>query len=470
MLDAVVVGAGPNGLAAAIELARAGWSVRIYEARDTVGGGLRSAELTRPGFVHDICSAIHPLGMGSPFFSQLPLREYGLEWIQPDLPLAHPFDDGSAAVLYRSVEETAAGLGKDGAMYRRLMQPLVDQWPALSADILGPLLKIPRHPFLMARFGIPALAPAKLLANAIFRTPQARALLAGSAAHSELPMEMLLSSSFGLVLMLLGHHIGWPLPRGGSQKIADALAGYFQSLGGEIVTGHPVENVDDLPLSRAVLLDVTPRQLAQMAGHRLPDNYLRALQKYRYGMGVFKIDYALSGPIPWTAPECRRAGTVHVGGTLDEIAISESAAWYGRVSARPMVLVAQQSLFDDTRAPQGQHTVWAYCHTPHGSTADLSGHIERQIERFAPGFRDLILARHSMNSADLQRYNPNYIGGDINGGAQDALQLFLRPVPRLTPYATPAKGLYLCSSSTPPGGGVHGLCGYHAARAVLRAH
>jgi phytoene dehydrogenase-like protein len=468
MPDAIVVGSGPNGLAAAIELARARWSVRIYEARDTVGGGLRSAELTLPGFVHDICSAIHPLGMGSPYFSQLPLHEHGLEWIQPDLPLAHPLDDGSAVVMYRSVEDTAVGLGTDGAMYRRLMLPLVEQWPALASDILGPLIRIPRNPFLMARFGIPSLAPVKLLANILFRTPQARALLAGNAAHSQLPLEMPLSSSFGLVLLLLGHHIGWPLPRGGSQNIANALAGYFQSLGGEIITGHVVESVDDLPPVRAVLLDVTPRQVLQIAGRRLPDGYKRALQKYRYGMGIFKVDYALSGPIPWTAPECRRAGTVHIGGTLEEIAVSESAAWYGRVSHNPFVLVAQQSLFDDTRAPQGQHTVWAYCHAPHGSTADLTGHIERQIERFAPGFRDLILARHTMNSADMQRYNPNYIGGDINGGAQNGLQLFLRPVPRPVPYATPARGLYLCSSSTPPGGGVHGLCGYHAARAVLR--
>lgn len=468
MPDAIIVGAGPNGLAAAVELARAGWSVRIYEGSATIGGGMRSAELTLPGFVHDICSAIHPLGMGSPYFSRLPLHEHGLEWIQPDLPLAHPLDDGSTAVLHRSIEDTAAGLGKDGPAYRRLMQPLIEHWPALASDILGPLIRIPRNPFLMARFGIPSLAPAKLLANLLFRTPHARALFAGNAAHAQLPLEMPLSSSFGMVLMLLGHHVGWPLPRGGSQSIANALAGYFQSLGGEIIIGHMVENVDDLPPARAVLLDVTPRQLLQIAGHRLPDGYKRALERYRYGMGVFKIDYALSGPIPWTAPECRRAGTVHVGGTLNEIAVSESAAWYGRVSDKPYVLVAQQSLFDETRAPQGQHTVWAYCHAPHGSTADLSGHIERQIERFAPGFRDLILARHSMNTADLQRYNPNYIGGDINGGAQDALQLFLRPVPGLMSYKTPAKDLYLCSSSTPPGGGVHGLCGYHAARSVLR--
>lgn len=468
MLDAIVVGAGPNGLAAAIELARAGWSVRVYEARDTVGGGTRSAELTLPGFVHDVCSAIHALGMASPYLSQLPLQDHGLQWIQPDIPLAHPLDDGTAVTLLRSVDETAAALGRDGAMYRRLMRPLVDHWPQLSEDILGSLIRIPRHPFLMARFGLAALPPAKTLSRAIFRTPQARALMAGNAAHSQLSLEHLASASFGLVLATLGHAVGWPLPRGGSQRIADAMAGYLQSLGGEIVTGHPVENLDALPPARAVLLDLTPRQVVQIAGHRLPQRYKSALECYRYGMGVFKVDYALSGPIPWTAEACRRAGTVHIGGTLDEIAVSESAAWHGGICEKPFMILAQQSLFDDIRAPQGQHTCWVYCHTPHGSTEDMTERIEQQIERFAPGFRDLILGRHTMNSADFQRYNANYIGGDINGGAQDMLQLFLRPVPRIVPYTTPVKGLYLCSSSTPPGGGVHGLCGYHAARAALR--
>src|SRR5690606_32704836 len=324
MPDAIVVGAGPNGLAAAIELARAGWSVCVYEARETVGGGTRSAELTLPGFVHDICSAIHPLGMGSPFLSQLPLHQYGLEWIQPDIPLAHPLDDGTAAVLHRSLDETAAALGRDGAAYRRLMRPLVENCDALAADLLGPLLRIPRRPLLLARCGIRALLPGKLLARLIFRDAPARALLGGSAAHSLLPLEMPLSASFGLVLLLLGHAIGWPLPRGGSQRIADAMAAYLQSLGGEIITGHPIHNVDELPPAQAVLLDVTPRQLLQMAGQRLPDSYKRALSNYRYGMGVFKVDYALAGPIPWRAPACRRAGTVHVGGTLEEMAVSES--------------------------------------------------------------------------------------------------------------------------------------------------
>ncbi|MAS32483.1 MAG: FAD-dependent oxidoreductase [Anaerolineaceae bacterium] len=468
MPSAIIVGAGPNGLAAAIELARAGWSVRVYEAKDTIGGGARSAELTLPGFVHDICSAIHPLGAGSPFLSQLPLGDYGLEWIQPDIPLAHPLGDDRAVALYPSIDETAAQLGVDSRTYCWLMEPLADHWPQLSTDILGPLLRIPRHPFLMARFGITAVAPAKLLARTLFRTPQARALLAGNAAHSQLPLEMPLSASFGLVLMLLGHVIGWPLPRGGSQSLMNAMAAYLQSLGGEIITSRPVENVDDLPAADAVLLDITPRQLLQLAGHRLPDGYKRWLENYRYGMGIFKLDYALAGPIPWRAEACRRAGTVHVGGPLDDVAVSESAAWHGGISDRPFLIVAQQSLFDDSRAPAGQHTCWAYCHTPLGSTEDYSERIEQQIERYAPGFRDLILARHTMHSSDYERYNPNYIGGDINGGAQDALQLFFRPTPSLVPYATPAKGLYLCSSSTPPGGGVHGLCGYHAAQAVLR--
>ncbi len=468
-LDAIVVGSGPNGLAAAIELARAGWSVRVYEAKETVGGGMRSAELTLPGFTHDICSAIHPLGMGSPFFSQLPLHEHGLEWIQPDLPLAHPLDDGRAVTLQRSLDATVADLGRDGRAYQLLIQPIVEHWSALAGDILGPF-GIPQHPFVLARFGLTAIAPAKTLARLAFRTEAARALFAGNAAHALMPLEHPLSASFGLVFESLAHSVGWPLPRGGSQSVADALAAYFKSLGGEIMTEHPVENVDALPAARAVLFDVTPRQLLQIAGHRFPTNYVRALERYRYGMGVFKVDYALSGPIPWTAPQARRAGTVHVGGTLDEIAVSESAAWYGKTSDRPFVLVAQQSLFDDTRAPAGQHTGWAYCHVPHGSTVDMTAIIDAQIERFAPGFRDLILARHTMNAADFEAYNPNYIGGDIGGGVQDIFQLFTRPTIRAVPYSTPAQGIYLCSSSTPPGGGVHGMCGYHAAQAVLRAH
>lgn len=466
-VDAIVVGAGPNGLAAGIELARTGRSVRIYEARETIGGGARTAALTLPGFQHDICSAIHPMGLASPFLSRLPLGDYGLRWVQPDLPLAHPLAGGKAAVLYRSLDETAGNLGLDGGRYRLLMEPLVDQWDNLLHDILGPF-KIPRHPFLLARFGLPALLPVKTLARLLFRTPQARALLAGNAAHSLMPLEHPLTSAIGMVLVLLGHAVGWPIPVGGSQSIVNAMAAYFESLGGEIVTGHPVEHIDALPPARAVLFDVSPRQLLNIAGSRFPAAYSRDLERYRYNPGVFKIDFALDGPIPWLAPECRRAGTVHVGGTLEEIAASESAMWYGRHSDRPFILVGQQSLFDDTRAPAGKHTVWAYCHVPHGSTEDMSGRIEAQIERFAPGFRDLILARHTFNTAEMEAYNPNYVGGDINGGVQDLFQMWTRPTVRPVPYSTPAKGIYLCSASTPPGGGVHGMCGYHAARAVLR--
>jgi phytoene dehydrogenase-like protein len=467
--DAIVVGSGPNGLAAAIELARAGWSVAVYEAKPTIGGGVRTAELTLPGFHHDTCSAIHPLGLGSPFFRSLPLREYGLEWIHPDAPLAHPFDDGTPALLERSFEATGQSLGQDADAYRRLFEPFTHNWERLVQDILGPFPFPPHHPLLLAGFGLPSLLPASILARLWFRGSRARALFAGCAAHSIMSLDKLISASFGMVLGLLGHAVGWPLPRGGSQSISNAMAAYLQTLGGKIVTGSPVSNIDELPASRVVLFDVTPRQLTRIAGHRLPDGYKRRLQGYRYGPGVFKVDWALAGPIPWKAPECARAGTVHVGGTLDEIVHSEREMSHGRIADNPFVLVAQQSLFDPTRAPQGQHTGWAYCHVPNGSPIDMTERIERQIERFAPGFRDLILARHTISPVQWEDHNPNYIGGDINGGVQDLGQLFTRPVARLVPYSTPNKHIYLCSSSTPPGGGVHGMCGYHAARAVLRA-
>jgi phytoene dehydrogenase-like protein len=465
--DAVVVGSGPNGLAAAIELARAGWSVIVYEAKPTIGGGARTAELTLPGFHHDTCSAIHPLGLGSPFFRSLPLHEHGLEWIHPDAPLAHPFDDGTAALLERSFEATGQTLGQDASAYRRLFEPFARTWDRLAQDILGPFPFPPRHPFLLARFGLPALLPASVLARLWLKDARARALFAGCAAHSIMALDKIISASFGLVLGLLGHAVGWPLPRGGSQSISSAMAGYLQTLGGKILTNSPVSNVDDLPSSRVVLFDVTPRQLISIAGHHLPEGYKRRLQGYRYGPGVFKVDWALAGPIPWKAAECARAGTVHVGGTLEEIEHSEHEMSQGRVAEKPFVLVAQQSLFDPTRAPQGQHTGWAYCHVPNGSTVDMTERIERQIERFAPGFRDLILARHTISPSQWEDRNPNYIGGDINGGVQDLRQLFTRPVARLVPYSTPNRRIYLCSSSTPPGGGVHGMCGYHAARAVL---
>jgi phytoene dehydrogenase-like protein len=466
--DAVVVGAGPNGLAAAITLAQAGLSVLVLEVAETVGGGARSAELTLPSFIHDVCSAVHPLGAGSPFFRMLPLAEYGLEWIQPAAPLAHPFDDGTAAVLERSVEATGKTLGRDAVAYRKLMAPLVAGWDKLAVDLLGPLRLPPRHPLALARFGWHAIPSARHLAERLFEGERARALFAGMAAHSMLPLDQPPTAAFGLVIGILGHAVGWPLPRGGSQRIGDALACYLRSLGGEVVTGVRVESLDELPLARAVLCDVTPRQLLHIAGHHLPSGYRRKLAGYRYGPGVFKVDWALDGPIPWQAAECTRAGTLHLGGTLEEMAAAERLVWQGAHPEKPYVLVVQPSLFDATRAPEGKHTAWAYCHVPHTSTFDMTERIEAQIERFAPGFRDLILARSVKSAVEMEQYNPNYIGGDINGGVQDLGQLFTRPVFRLVPYSTPVKGLYICSSSTPPGGGVHGMCGYFAARAALR--
>jgi len=464
--DAVVVGSGPNGLSAAVELARNGRSVVVLEAEDTIGGGTRSAELTLPDYVHDICSAIHPLGYGSPFFSTLPLEEYGLEWVHPPAPLAHPFDDGTAAVLERSVEETGAALAPDAAAYRRLMEPIVRDWNRLVGSLLGPA-RLPRHPFALARFGVRAVRSARGLAEGLFEGEKVRGLLAGNAAHSFLPMEQPPSAAFGLVLGALGHAVGWPFPKGGSQKIADALVTYLRSLGGEVYAGVRIGSVEEVPRTRTVLFDVTPRQLLKIAGRHLTERYRRALERYRYGPGVFKADFALDGPIPWRAEVCKRAGTVHVGGMMDEISSGEQAVFRGEHPERPFVLLAQQSLFDATRAPADKHTVWAYCHVPNGSTFDMTERIEAQIERFAPGFRDRILAKSTMGPTELQRVNANHVGGDINGGLQDFRQLFTRPVARLTPYSTSARGLYLCSSSTPPGGGVHGMCGYFAARAAL---
>jgi phytoene dehydrogenase-like protein len=468
--DAVVVGAGPNGLAAAITLARAGRSVLVIEAKETVGGGSRSAELTLPGYVHDVCSAIHPLGLESPFFRALPLEEHGLGWIHPQVPLAHPLDDGTAVVLHRSVQATAETLGRDANAYRKLMLPLAHDCETILDTILGPLrpLRILRHPFALARFGLGAIQPARAFAERRFKGREARALFAGMAAHSMLALEQPPSAAAGLLLGLLGHAAGWPVARGGSQMIVDAMCSYLRSLGGEIITGRPVTSLDELPQARAMLFDLTPRQLLRIAGDHLPDGYRRQLKRYRYGPGVFKLDLALDGPIPWKAQECLGAGTIHVGGTLQEIAAAERAVTRGRHPARPFVLVAQQSLFDPTRAPQSKHTVWAYCHVPNGSRVDMAERIEAQIERFAPGFRDRILARSVISPAQMERYNPNYIGGDINGGVQDLLQLFTRPAPRLSPYTTPARGIYICSSSTPPGGGVHGMCGYFAALAALK--
>jgi phytoene dehydrogenase-like protein len=466
-LDAVVVGAGPNGLAAAVQLARAGHSVRIYEAAADVGGGSRTAELTLPGFRHDICSTVHPLLMASPFFRSLDLGALGIEIAHPEVPLAHPVADGRAAAMYRTLDQTVDGLGVDGAAYEKLMRPHLSRAGKLMPELLGPL-RVPRHPLLMARFGLDGFRSAAGLARSRFASEAARGLFTGVAAHSMLPMERALTGGVGLLLSILAHWVGWPFVRGGSQAIADGLAELLRSLGGEIVTDHPVEQIDELPSARAYLFDVTPTQLVAIAGDRLPDRYKRRLKGFRHGPGVFKVDWALSDPVPWQAEVCRRAGTVHLGWSLDAIARSEADANQGRHNETPFVIVTQPGAADPTRAPEGKHVLWAYCHVPSGSTLDMSGVIEAQIERFAPGFKDTILARSAWDSADFERYNPNYIGGDINGGVQDVGQHFARPVARLSPHSTPVKDIYLCSSSTPPGGGVHGMCGWFAAKAALR--
>ena len=451
--DAIVVGSGPNGLAAAITLARAGCAVQVLEAQPTIGGGARSVELTLPGFVHDVCSAVHPLAVASPFLRSLPLVEHGLEWIDPPAALAHPLDDGTAAVVERSVERTAASLGPDGPAYENLVGRVARDWPLLEQNLLAPL-RWPRHPFALARFGLHAVRPA---ARPPFAGERARALFAGVAAHGMMPLENRLTGAFGLVLGALAHVAGWPFARGGSQRITEAMAAYLRSLGGEIVAGVPVH---DLPSARTVLFDLSPRPLLAIAGNRFPERYRRKLERYRYGLAAFKVDWALDAPIPWRAAECARAGTVHIGGTLEEIAAGEREAWAGRPPERPFVLLAQPSLFDPTRAPAGKHTAWAYCHVPNGSQADMLPRIEAQIERFAPGFRERVLARHVTPPAEIERHNANFVGGDIAAGVPDLRQ-------RLA-YATPVRGLYICSASTAPGVGVHGLCGWYAAQRALR--
>jgi phytoene dehydrogenase-like protein len=465
--DAAIVGSGPNGLAAGITLACAGKSVVVLEAKPTIGGGTRTAPLTMPGFAHDVCSALHPLGVASPFFRDLPLAQYGLEWIYPPASLAHPLDDGTAVMVEGTIEQTAANLGPDAGAYRRLMGPLVDGWQGLLDDVLGPL-HFPSHPLLMARFGLSALLPAATLARRVFRGERARAVFAGMAAHAMLPLASPATAAIGLMLGIVAHGVGWPMARGGSQQFANALGAHLESLGGEICTGSPVRSMRDLPQVRATLFDTSPRALVEIAGDRLPAGYRDALLRFRYGPGVFKLDFALDDPIPWRAEECLRAGTVHLGGTLEEITESEAAVWQGEHPERPYVILAQQSLFDATRAPEGKHTAWAYCHVPNGSTEDMTERVEAQIERFAPGFRDRVLARSTMDTSQMEAYNPNYVGGDINAGIQDLRQFFTRPAIRVNPYTTPVPGLYLCSSSTPPGGGVHGMCGTYAARAALR--
>jgi phytoene dehydrogenase-like protein len=465
--DAVVVGAGPNGLAAAIVLAEQGKSVLLLEANATIGGGCRTEQVTLPGFHHDVCAAIHPMGIVSPLLKRLPLARFGLRWVQAPAPLAHPFDDGTAAVLHRSLTATAATLGVDGEAWQNAMQSHLHNADALFAEVLRPV-RIPRHPLRMARFGVSALRSCEAYVSSHFQGPRARALFAGCAAHSFLALDAPASASFGLVLALVGHATDWPCAEGGSQKIVDSMAEYFRSLGGHIEVGHRVRSLADIPSSHAVLFDLMPRAVSAIAGDALSTSFRRQLERFRQGPGVFKVDWALSGPIPWRAPECQRAATVHVGGTFEELAASEDAAVHGRVIDRPFVLVAQQSSFDPTRAPEGRHTGWAYCHVPHGCTVDMTERIEAQIERFAPGFRELILARRSMSPADVEAHNSNMVGGDIGGGANDLTQFLFRPTRRWDPYSTPNPRLFICSSSTPPGGGVHGMCGYWAAQSALR--
>jgi len=465
--DAVVVGSGPNGLAAAITLAQSGCSVLMLEACDSVGGGMRSAELTLPGFTHDVCSAIHPLARASPFLRSLPLAAYGLEWINPPAALAHPLFDSSAALLLPSIESTSRLLGNDARSYCRIMNRLVHSWDQIIDDVLGPL-RFPRFPLASLRFGWSALQAASGFACRRFQTEPARALFAGIAAHSVLPLAKPFSAAFGLILGAAGHTAGWSLCRNGSQHLAYALAAHFTACGGTVETGVTVKSLKDIPASRIILFDLSPQQVAAIVGSTFPSSYRQRLLAHRHGPGVFKIDWALDSPIPWKSNDCLQAGTVHVGGTLSDIASSEAAVWQGNHPDHPFVILSQPSLFDSSRAPQGKHTAWAYCHVPNGSTMDMTDRIETQIERFAPGFRQRILARSAMNSADLEQYNRNYHGGDIAGGINSVWQRVVRPLGQWKPYATPLPGIYICSSSTPPGGGVHGMCGYYAACAALR--
>lgn len=466
--DAAVIGSGPNGLAAAITMQQQGLKVLILEAKPTIGGGMRTAELSIPDYWHDICSAVHPLGASSPFFRSLPLKEFGLEWISPPAALAHPFDDGVAAMLYPSLTATANTLDKDSDIYFNLMAPLVEDWNTIAPDLLGPL-SIPSALGKTLRFGLQAIKSADQLVKS-FKDYKAKAFFGGLAAHSMLALDKQMSASFGLVLGAIGHIANWPFPKGGSQSLANALAAYFQSIGGTIQTDMHIRGLKQIPPAKVLLFDLSPKQLLEIVRDQFPNRYIKRMEKYRYGMGVFKIDWALSEPIPFAAAECKQAGVVHLGGSYPEIAASEKSVSQQKTYDKPFVLLAQPSLFDNTRAPKGNHTAWAYCHVPHGSTIDMTEAIEQQITRFAPDFKDVILAKHTMNTVDMQYYNPNYIGGDINGGMQDIWQHFSRPILRWSPYTTPIPNIYLCSASTPPGGGVHGMCGFHAAKKALSDH
>lgn len=465
MADAVIIGSGPNGLAAGIRLASAGVKVLILEAHEKIGGGTRTADLTLKGFHHDVCSSVHPMGVVSPYFKTLPLDKHGLEWIFPEASVAHPLDGRPAALLTRSLEETAARLGIDGERYTKTLRPFVCCAEELIAGALSPA-KFPRHPVLMARFGLEAIRTAESLASR-FRTEEARALIAGCAAHSILPLDKSLTAAVALIFLVTGHMQNWAVAKGGSQSITKALASYFRSLGGEMRTGHRVASAADLPPARVYLFDTSPNLLAEGFADVLPASYVARLNKFRYGPGVFKVDYALKRSIPWRDANILRASTVHIGGTMAEIAAAEKDVWSGKHPQKPFVLLTQQSEFDASRAPKGKHTLWAYCHVPNASTVDMSAAIEAQIERFAPGFRDTILARHSMHAGDFATYNANYVGGAITGGVSDLAQFLTRPVARLNPYTTPNNRIFLCSASTPPGGGVHGMCGFNAAETVL---
>lgn len=465
--DAIVIGSGPNGLAAAITLARAGHAVTVFEAAPTAGGGTRTAELTRPDFHHDVCAAVHPLAAGSPFFRSVPLAAHGCELVHPEIPLVHPIDGGRAGVLHRSIERTVEANGVDGQLWADLFGPIVAHWDDIADQVLGPIVRIPRHPISMARFGLTAIRRAEAVA-ARFHTDEVRGLFAGVAGHGFLPLDSPLSASFALMLGSLAHVHGWPFVRGGSQALADALVSYLEALGGSVVTGHRVTSLAELPPHRVVVADITPRQLAELAGPGLSSRARRKLERFRYGPGVCKVDYALSAPVPWTNADARRAGTLHLGGTFAEIAEAEAAVADGSHADEPYVLVAQPTIVDATRAPAGQHTLWAYCHVPNGSGVDVSERITAQIERFAPGFRDVVLDQHVTTATGYQAYDASYPGGDISAGSHAGLQLVFRPWPAIDPYRTPVDGVFLCSASTPPGGGVHGMCGMHAAESAVR--
>jgi phytoene dehydrogenase-like protein len=465
--DAAIVGSGPNGLAAAIELARNGLKTVVIEAEETAGGGVRSAELTLPGFIHDTGSAVHPMALASPFFKSLPLSAYGLNWILPPVAMAHPFDDGRAALLSTSIDETAGTLGKDGPAYKKLISPIAEKWDTLAGDLLGNM-RSSRDRLALLKFGIRAMASARDIIESRFHEQYAAGFFAGLCSHSVVPLENVASAAIGLVLCASGHGLGWPVPAGGSGRLGEALGTYLRSLGGKIEIAQKVRSLTDLPPSGVIFFDTSPRQMADICSGKLPVSYTRSMRKYRYGPGVFKLDWALSGPIPWKADGCSRAGTVHLGGSFAEIATSERAAWQGRVTSRPFVLLSQPSLFDASRVPAGYHIAWAYCHVPNGCNYDMTPYIETQVERFAPGFRELILARHKSSPADLEAGNANLIGGDIVGGAQTLTQIFCRPACRVDPYSTPLDNIYICSASTPPGAGVHGMCGYNAARDYLK--